>query len=154
MSPLPYCIMFSAGYGPSKSSVFNRLKIAPKNPHCIYSIRDITKCERMSYTIEVSRDVFEPITELVKLGLFKDEKEALKTLVLDQAASKIRYFDSKILEMRLKYKMSFQDFKCRIEERKGDEAFEEWDDFIIWDAYESAKSYWQKLATRLSGNPG
>ena len=32
----------------------------------------------MSDTIEVSRDVFEPIADLVKIGLFKDEKEALK----------------------------------------------------------------------------
>ena len=108
----------------------------------------------MGDTIEVSRDVFEPITELVKLGLFRDEKEALKNLVLDQAATKIRYFDSKILEMRSKYKMSFQDFQRRIEARKGDEVFEEWDDFIVWDAYESAKSYWLKVETNLSGNPG
>jgi hypothetical protein len=50
----------------------------------------------MGDTIEVSRDAFEPITELVKLGLFKDEKEALKNLVLDQAAAKIRHFDSKM----------------------------------------------------------
>ena len=105
----------------------------------------------MGDTIEVSRDVFEPITDLVKLGLFKDEKEALKNLVLDQAGAKIRYFDSKILEMRSKYKMSFQDFQLRIEARKGDEVFEEWDDFIIWDAYESAKSYWLKVETYLSG---
>ena len=108
----------------------------------------------MSDTIEVSRDAFEPITELVKLGLFKDEKEALKNLVLDQAASKIRYFDSKIQEMMSKYKMSFKDFKRRIEERKDEEVFEEWDDFIIWDAYESAKSYWLKVETKLSGNQG
>jgi hypothetical protein len=52
----------------------------------------------MGDTIEVSRDAFEPITELVKIGLFKDEKEALKKLVLDQAAAKISYFDSKIFE--------------------------------------------------------
>jgi hypothetical protein len=108
----------------------------------------------MSDTIEVSRDVFEPITELVKLGLFKDEKEALKNLVLDQAATKIRYFDSRIIEMRSKYKMNFEDFKRRIEERKGNEVFEEWDDFIIWDAYESAKRYWLKVEAKLSGNPG
>jgi len=106
----------------------------------------------MSDTIEVSRDAFEPITELVKLGLFKDEKEALKNLVLDQAATKIRYFDSKILEMRTKYKMNFQDFKRRIEERKEDEVFEEWDDFIIWDAYESARAYWLKVENKLSRN--
>ncbi len=108
----------------------------------------------MGDTIEVSRDAFEPIAELVKLGLFKDEKEALKNLVLDQAAAKIRYFDSKISEMRSKYKMSFNDFKRRIEERQGDEVFEEWDDFIIWDSYESAKSYWAKVESKLLGNPG
>jgi len=108
----------------------------------------------MGDTIEVSRDAFEPITELVKLGLFKDEKEALKNLVLDQAAAKIRHFDSKISKMRSKYKMSFNDFKRRIEERQGDEVFEEWDNFIIWDSYESAKSYWAKVETKLLGSPG
>ena len=112
----------------------------------------LLRCERMSDTIDVSRDVFEPIIELVKIGLFKDEKDALKNLVLDQAAAKIRYFDSKIQEMMSKYKMSFKDFKRRIEERKGEEVFEEWDDFIIWDSYESAKSYWLKVQIKLSGN--
>lgn len=106
----------------------------------------------MGDTIEVSRDAFEPITELVKLGLFKDEKEALKNLVLEQAASKVHCFDSKIAEMRSKYKMSFCDFKRRIEERRGEEVFEEWDDFIIWDSYESARSYWAKVESRLTGS--
>ena len=108
----------------------------------------------MSDTIEVSRDAFEPITELVKLGLFKDEKEALKNLVLDQASAKIRHFDSKISEMRSKYKMRFNDFKHQIEEREGVEVFEEWDDFIIWDAYESARGYWLKVETKLLGSSG
>ncbi len=107
----------------------------------------------MGDTIEVSRDAFEPITELVKLGLFKDEKDALKNLVLEQAIAKVRCFDSKISEMRSKYKMSFGDFKRRIEERQGEEIFEEWDDFIIWDSYESARSYWAKVETRLQGSP-
>jgi hypothetical protein len=106
----------------------------------------------MSDTIEVSRDVFEPISEPVKLGLFKDEKDALNNLVLDQASAKIRYFDSKLQEMMSKYKMSFMDFKRRIEERECEEVFEEWDDFIIWDSYESAKGYWLKVQIKLSGN--
>ncbi len=106
----------------------------------------------MGDTIEVSREAFEPIIDLVKLGLFKDEKEALRNLVLDQAVAKVRYFDSKISEMRSIYKMSFNDFKHRIEERQGVEVFEEWDDFIIWDSYESARSYWVKVETRLKGN--
>ena len=106
----------------------------------------------MGDTIEVSREAFEPIIDLVELGLFKDEKEALRNLVLDQAAAKVRYFDSKISEMRSIYKMSFNDFKHRIEERQGVEVFEEWDDFIIWDSDESARSYWAKVETRLKGN--
>ncbi len=106
----------------------------------------------MGDTIEISRDAFEPITDLVKLGLFKDEKEALKNLVLDQAAAKVCYFDSKILEMRSKYKMGFDDFKRRIEGRRGEEIFEEWDDFIIWDSYESDRSYWAKVENRLKGS--
>lgn len=95
----------------------------------------------MGDTIEVSRDIFEPITELVKLGLHSDEKEALKNLVLERAAAKIRHFDSKIDEMKLKYKMNFGAFKRRIEARRGEEVFEEWDDFIIWESYETARAY-------------
>lgn len=106
----------------------------------------------MSDTIEVSRDVFEPIADLVKIGLFKDEKEALKNLVLDQARAKIHHFDSKILEMRSKYNISFEDFKRRIEARKDDEVFGEWGDFIIWDSCESAKSYWLKVVGKSSSD--
>jgi hypothetical protein len=105
----------------------------------------------MSDTVEVSRDVFEPITLLVKDGLFKNEKEALKSLVLDQAASKIRQFDAKISEMHAKYRVSFEEFKRRIESRKESESFEEWDDFIIWESYESARGYWADVEIRLKG---
>jgi hypothetical protein len=107
--------------------------------------------ERMSDTVEVSRDAFEPIALLVKEGLFKNEKDALKSLVLDQAASKIRHFDTKISEMQAKYKASFEEFKGHIESRKGSESFEEWDDFIIWESYESARRYWADVEARLKG---
>ena len=105
----------------------------------------------MSDTVEVSRDVFEPIALLVKEGLFKNEKEALKSLVLDQAASKIHNFDTKISEMQAKNKVSFEEFKRRIESRKESESFEEWDDFIIWESYESARRYWADVEARLKG---
>ncbi len=105
----------------------------------------------MSDTVEVSREVFEPIAMLVRDGLFKDEKDALKTLVLDQAASKIRHFDSLIEEMRAKYDMSFEVFEKRIKSRKGFESFDEWDDFIIWESYESAREYWTGVQASLKG---
>lgn len=103
----------------------------------------------MGDTIEISRDVFEPIADLVKAGLFKNEKDALRSLFKDQAAAKIHYFDSKIAEMRSKCKMDFGEFKHRVETRKGEEVFEEWDDIIIWESYESARSYWTNVEARL-----
>jgi len=105
----------------------------------------------MSDTVEVSRDAFEPIAMLVRDGLFKSEKDALKSLVMDQAASKIRHFESKIEEMRAKYKMSFKEFKRQIESRKDFESFDEWDDFIIWESYESAREYWANVEASLKG---
>ena len=39
----------------------------------------------------------------------------------------------------------------RIESRIGEEAFEEWDDFIIWESYESARSYLRNVEARLKG---
>ena len=105
----------------------------------------------MSETVEVSRDVFEPIAMLVRDGLFKDEKDALKSLVLDQAGSKIRHFDSLIEEMRAKHDMSFEEFEERIRSRKGSESFDEWDDFIIWESYESAREYWMGVQASLKG---
>jgi hypothetical protein len=103
-------------------------------------------------TVEISRDVFEPIALLVKDGLFKNEKDALRSLVLDQAASKVCHFDSRIREMRAKYRMSFEEFRRRIESRKGTESFDEWDDFIIWESYESASRYWANVEARLKGS--
>lgn len=107
--------------------------------------------KRMSETVEVSREGFEPISILVRDGLFKDEKDALRSLVLDQAASKVRHFDTLIEEMRAKYDMSFEEFEERIRSRKGTESFDEWDGFIIWESYESAREYWAGVQANLKG---
>ena len=53
--------------------------------------------------------------------------------------------------MCTKHKMNFEDFKRRIESRIGEESFDEWDDFIIWESYESARSYWRNVDARLKG---
>ncbi len=63
----------------------------------------------------------------------------MKNLVLNRAAAKISCFDSNISENRSKYKMDFIEFKRHTEERQEDEIFEEWDDFIIRDSYESTR---------------
>ena len=35
--------------------------------------------------------------------------------------------------------------------RKGSESFDEWDDFIIWESYESAREYWAGVQASLKG---
>lgn len=53
--------------------------------------------------------------------------------------------------MKAKHKMGFEEFKRRIETRKHPESFDEWDDFIIWESYESARGYWADVEARLKG---
>jgi hypothetical protein len=118
----------------------------PTNPPTLS--HQILPSEKIEETIEVSRDAVEPIIEQVRLGLFNDENVALKNLVLNRATAKISCFDSNISENRSKYKMGFIEFKRRIEEQQEEEIFEEWDDFIIWDHYESACCYWTKAEIR------
>jgi len=105
--------------------------------------------ERMSDTIEVPRAAFEPKAMLERDGLFKDEQDALRSLVIDQAEAKIRHYDSLIKEMRGKYGMSFEEFKNQIESRICSESFDEWDDFIIWETYESSRKYWADVLACL-----
>jgi Arc/MetJ-type ribon-helix-helix transcriptional regulator len=95
--------------------------------------------------VKVPRKVFEPISDMVKAGLYKDEQEALKRLVHDQAEQKIDYYGKKITEMEQKYGMDFSAFEKRIHSREGEEDFEEWDDFILWESYVTASRYWEQF---------
>ncbi len=96
--------------------------------------------------VKISRKIFEPISDMVKAGLYKDEQEALKRLVHDQAEQKIDYYNKKIAEMEQKYGMDFSAFEKRIHSRVGgEEDFEEWDDFIIWESYVTASRYWEQF---------
>jgi Arc/MetJ-type ribon-helix-helix transcriptional regulator len=95
--------------------------------------------------VKIPRKIFEPISDMVKVGLYKDEQEALKRLVHDQAEQKIDYYGKKVAEMEKKYDTDFSAFEKRIQSRVGEEDFEEWDDFIIWESYVTASRYWEKF---------
>ena len=95
--------------------------------------------------VKVPKKIFEPISDMVKAGLYKDEQEALQQLVHDQAEQKIDNFREKIAEMEQKYKMEFSTFEKKINSRIGEENFEEWDDFIIWESYVKAYRYWEQF---------
>jgi len=75
--------------------------------------------------VKVSKEVFAPIVELVRIGLFRDKKDALVGIIREQAKNKIYYYEKKISEMERKYKVDFQGFKKIIEGRKDEEVFEE-----------------------------
>lgn len=95
--------------------------------------------------VKIPRKIFEPIRDMIKVGLYKDEQEALKRLVHDQAEQKIDYYNKKISEMEQKYGMNFSVFEEKINSKTGEEDFEEWDDFIIWESYVKAFQYWEQF---------
>lgn len=98
----------------------------------------------MNY-LKVAREVFEPIAHLVKVGLYRDEEDALKRIVHEHSINKIQKYKKKIKEMEQKYKMNFNAFKEKINTRQDMEVFEEWDDYILWESYEEALKYWKKV---------
>jgi hypothetical protein len=105
----------------------------------------------MADYVKVPKEAFEPIAELVRIGLFRDEKDALRGIIREQAKNKIQFYRKKISGMERKYKVDFQGFKRIIEGRKDEEVFEEWDDFIQWESYEEALRYWTEVEERVKG---
>ena len=102
----------------------------------------------MENYVKVSKEVFAPIIELVRIGLFRDEKDALTGIIREQARNKIRYYDGKVSELERKYSVDFREFKKIIEGRENEEVFEEWDDFIRWESYEEVLRYWTDVEAR------
>ncbi len=99
----------------------------------------------MSY-VKIQRSVFQPIEDLIRIGLYKNEQEAISALVHDQAKYKIEHYSKKIKKMEKKYKMVFSDFEAKIKRTTNKENFEEWDDYILWESYIKALQYWSKMA--------
>ncbi|MEA1906740.1 MAG: hypothetical protein U9N12_07285 [Euryarchaeota archaeon] len=87
--------------------------------------------------------------ELVRIGLFRDEKEALIGIIREQARNKIQYYGGKVSKLERKYGVDFQEFKKIIGGRENEEVFEEWDDFIQWESYEEVLRYWTEVEARV-----
>jgi protein-arginine kinase activator protein McsA len=95
--------------------------------------------------VKVSKKVFEPISDMVKAGIYKDEQEALQHLVHAQSEQKIEHYGKKITEMEQKYGMDFSTFEKKIHSRIGEEDFEQLDDFIFLESYVKAYRYWEQF---------
>jgi hypothetical protein len=98
----------------------------------------------MSY-VKIQRSIFQPIEDMIKIGLYRDEQEAISALVHDQAKYKLEQYSKKIKQMKNKYGVDFSGFEKKIK-TSIEENFEEWDDFILWESYVKAFQYWSKLA--------
>ena len=90
------------------------------------------------------KKIFEPKSEIVKTGMYKDEQEVLHWLLQSQAEQKINYYGKKIAEMKQKYDMDLSAFENRVYLGAVEEDFEELDDFTLWEGYVKAYKYWKQ----------
>jgi tRNA nucleotidyltransferase/poly(A) polymerase len=95
--------------------------------------------------VKIQRSIFQPIEDMIKIGLYKNEQEAIASLVQNQAKSKTELYSKKIKQFEKKYNTDFSAFETRIQ-AASEEDFEEWDDYILWESYVKAYQYWSKLA--------
>jgi hypothetical protein len=106
----------------------------------------------MDEYVKISKEVFAPLAELVRIGLFKDEKDALRSILLEHAGYKIAQCKREIVKLEKKYGVAFKDFKVTIDKRKDEEVYSEWDDFIKWESYEAALKYWTEVEERVKAH--
>ncbi|MEW6103735.1 MAG: hypothetical protein AB1630_08005 [bacterium] len=65
-----------------------------------------------------------------------------------EALAKMEYYQSKLIRFERKYGSKFEEFKKKIDTEEK-ENFEEWDDFIIWEAFYQAYQEWFKRYKEL-----
>lgn len=95
-------------------------------------------------TVEIPKDVWSPISSLVRHGLYKDEKSALIHIVHDLSLSKMKEYELAMKEFEKKYSQTFEDYEQTLKAAEKED-FEKWDDYIEWKAYFSTYSYWKSV---------
>ena len=95
-------------------------------------------------TVEIPKDVWSPISSLVRHGIYKNEKSALINIIRDLSLSKMTEFESAMKGFEKKYNTGFEDFRSKVEAAEKED-FEKWDDYIEWKAYFTAYNYWKSI---------
>jgi hypothetical protein len=95
-------------------------------------------------TVEIPKDVWSPISSLVRQGIYKNEKSALINIVHDMSMSKMKEYESLMQGFEKKYGLAFDDFERQIESATKED-FEKWDDYIEWKAYSKSYQYWKSI---------
>lgn len=91
-------------------------------------------------------DILRP---LIISGIYKDEKSALKDVVVDFIKKKIEIYASVIRQMEGKYG---KDFSSITEEMKSKATIEFEDDWMEWNASILMKDAWHTALKKLLGN--
>ncbi len=95
--------------------------------------------------IKVPGKLLEPIDNVAKVSMYKEEQKVLQGFVHNKAEKKADYYDKKIAEMKQKYDMDFSAFQNKIYLRAGEVDLEEWNDFVLWGSYLKAYRYWAQF---------
>jgi hypothetical protein len=94
--------------------------------------------------VEIPKDVWSPISGLVRHGIYKNEQSALINIVHDMSLSKMKESRNTLQGFEKKYGITFEDFEKQIESSDKEE-FEKWDDYIEWKAYYKSYLYWKSI---------
>lgn len=95
--------------------------------------------------VKMPGKLLEPIDNMAKISLNKEEQKILKGFVHYKAEQKINYYDKKMTEMEQKYDMDFSAFQNKIYLRAAEMDLEEWNDFVLWGSYVKAHRYWAQF---------
>jgi len=100
-------------------------------------------------TVEIPKDVWNPISSLVHHGLFENERSAIINIVHDLSLSKMKEYELAMQEYETKYGLVFEQFEQQLKATEKED-FGKWDDYIEWKAYSKAYSYWSCVHKEIS----
>lgn len=99
--------------------------------------------------MHIQKTISDILRPLVISGIYKDEKSALKDLVVDFVKKKIEIYASVIRQMESKYG---KDFDSITKKMKNKATIEFEDDWMEWKAALLMKEAWHTALKKLLGN--
>ncbi len=94
----------------------------------------------------LTEQISEIVRPLVLSGIYKNEKLALKDIVLDYLLKKSQNYKLTILKFQSKYELNFKDFSEKI---KNNAKMQEEEDWMDWKAAIEMNEAWNNAATMI-----
>jgi|Deesub1362A_J573_1020465.scaffolds.fasta_scaffold03895_2 hypothetical protein len=83
---------------------------------------------------------------LVRMGIYKNQREALKGLMLQLVQQKINEAQQEIIHFERKYGMSFEEWTASL---IGKASIEEEDDWMEWESARDILESWQRIKAEI-----